>query len=348
MEKKIKELAQLVSGEIIGDEEVEVNGVGGADNAQANQITFALNKDFFQQAEKRAAAIVVNSKLAELETDKPLLVVDNPRLAFAKIANEFVVQPYYKPQISNQATVSPEAELGSNISIHSGVVIEAGAQIGDNVILAPGVYVGANAKIGQDSTLHPNVVVEHECQLGAEVEIHPGTVIGSEGYGFETGEEGHVKVPQFGNVIVEDKVEIGANVTVDRGATGSTIIGQGTKIDNLVHIAHNVEVGPECLIIAQVGIAGSAKIEERVTLAGQTGVAGHLTVGNNTTVATNSVVTNDIPAESFVSGYPAHSHRSERRIKASRKKLPKLLRRMRKLEKKVSQLEEELAKEEAE
>ncbi|AGB42313.1 UDP-3-O-(3-hydroxymyristoyl) glucosamine N-acyltransferase [Halobacteroides halobius DSM 5150] len=346
MGKKLKELARLVTGEVIGKEEIVINGVGGADNAQSNQITFAQNEKFLKEAEQRAAAVIINQKLSQLEINIPVIVVDNPRLAFAKIAKEFISCPYYNSQISKQAVISPQADVGTNVSIHPGVVIAEGAKVADDVVLAPGVYVGTNVRIEAGSILHPNVVVEHDCQLGERVEVHPGTVIGAEGYGFETSEEGHVKVPQFGDVIVEDDVEIGANVTIDRAATGSTVIGRGTKMDNLIHIAHNVEIGPECLIIAQVGVAGSAKVEERVTLAGQTGVAGHLTIEDNVTVATNSVVTNDISAGSFVSGYPAHDHRAERRIKASRKKLPQMRSKMRKLEKEVAQLKEKLSKEE--
>ncbi|GAB6137321.1 UDP-3-O-(3-hydroxymyristoyl)glucosamine N-acyltransferase [Halanaerobaculum tunisiense] len=342
MARRLKELAQLVNGQVIGNHQVEITGVGGADNAQVGQITFAQNEEFFVQAQENATAIIVNDELAQLNSNVPLIVVEQPRLAFAKIADLFMTEDYYDPQISEKATISSQAELGANLSIHPGVVIAADAEIADDVILAPGVYIGPNVTVGAGSIIHPNVVIERDCQLGSGVEIHPGTVVGSDGYGFETGPEGHVKVPQFGNVIVEDNVEIGANVTIDRGATGATVIGQGTKIDNLVHIAHNVELGAECLIIAQVGIAGSSQVGERVTLAGQSGVAGHLTIGEQTTVAADSVVTRDIPAESFVSGYPAHNHRQERRIKVARKKLPQLLKRIRELEGQVAELETEL------
>ncbi|MCK8816372.1 UDP-3-O-(3-hydroxymyristoyl)glucosamine N-acyltransferase [Natroniella sulfidigena] len=342
MGRKLKELAQLVTGEVVGDQDFEVEGVGGADNADSNQVTFALNQEFFQQAVQGAGAIIVTEDLVRDDVRQPLIVVENPRLAFAKIAKVFMPQPYERPEISKQAVVSPKAEIGEEVSIHPGVVIEAGAKIGDRVILAPGVYIGHDVEIGQDSIIHPNVVIEYECKLGNKVEVNAGAVIGCQGYGFETGANGHEKVPQFGNVVIEDRVELGANVTIDRAATGSTVIAQGTKVDNLVHIAHNVEVGADSLLIAQVGIAGSTKLGERVTLAGKSGVVGHLEIGDDVTVGAYSAVTNDVADDSFVSGYPAHDHRQERRIKAARKKLPQMMKKMRKLEKKVAQLEEKL------
>ncbi len=348
MVRNLDELSLVVSGRIVGDGSIKINGVGGADNAQNDEITFAQDKKFFKEAEENAAAIIVSEEFSNIKSNKPLLVVDNPRKAFARIAKLFMPQPYYRPGISEQAHISSQVELGDNVSIHAGVVIEAGAKIGNNVVLAPGVYVGHNVEIGADSTIHPNVVIEYDSQLGERVEVNSGAVIGCEGYGFETSDEGHIKVPQFGNVVIEDDVELGANVTVDRAATGATIVGQGTKIDNLVHIAHNVKIGPECLIIAQVGIAGSAEIGRRVTLAGKSGVVGHLTIGDNTTLAAYSVITHNVKSNSFLSGYPAHDHRKERRIKAARKRLPGMVKRMRRLESRISDLEEKLVREEEE
>ncbi|MFO7818965.1 MAG: UDP-3-O-(3-hydroxymyristoyl)glucosamine N-acyltransferase [Halanaerobacter sp.] len=337
MEYRLKDLADLVGGQLQG-EDIEIKGVGGAEDAEADEITFAQNEDYLAAAIESAGAVIVSQDLASEGLELPVLIVDNPRLAFSKIAHQFMAVPYQNFAIADEAVISPEAEIGSKVSIHPGVVIASGAEIGSGVILAPGVTIGADVTIGSGSILHPNVTVEHDCQIGAEVEINAGAVIGAEGFGFEEDEEGYVKVPQFGNVVVEDKVEIGANVTIDRGATGATRIGESTKIDNLVHIAHNVEIGPACLLIAQVGIAGSAQIGENVTLAGQSGVVGHLKIGANTTVAARGVVTNDIEPDSFVSGYPAHNHHQERRIKAARKKLPELRKRVRKLERKIKEL----------
>ncbi|MGM0369032.1 MAG: UDP-3-O-(3-hydroxymyristoyl)glucosamine N-acyltransferase [Bacillota bacterium] len=341
MRYRLEELAELVNGKVIGSN-IEISGVGGAENATEEELTFAQNKEYLDLARANAAAVLVAADLVTDSLEIPVIVVDNPRLSFSKVANKFMSQHHQNFVISDQAVIDDRAELGSEITVNPGVVIEEGAQIGDEVTLAAGVYVGKNVKIGSGSILYPNVVVEHDCELGSNVEINSGAVIGAEGFGYEEDETGYVKVPQFGNVVIEDEVEIGANVTIDRGATGSTIIGRGTKIDNLVHIAHNVQVGPECLIIAQVGIAGSATIDKRVTLAGKSGVVGHITVGQNTTLAANSVITHDIEPDSFVSGYPAHDHRQERRIKAARKRLPDMIKRIRTLENKISDLEEEL------
>jgi len=345
MRRTLKEIAKLVGGRVIGDEDIEIDGVGGAENANSGELTFALNEEFFQLAQQKAEAILVVESLAVGKNSKPLIIVDNPRLAFAKVANLFAFKPYYRPGINKNSNIDENTEIGENVSIHAGVTVEAGAKIGDNVVLAHGVYIGHNVTIGQDSIIHPNVVVEYDSQIGSRVEIHPNTVIGSEGYGFEPSEDGYIKIPQFGNVIIEDDVEVGSNVTIDRAATASTIVGQGTKIDNLVHIAHNVEIGSDCLIVAQVGIAGSAKIGNRVTLAGKSGVVGHLTVGDNTTLISNSVITNDVPPNSVISGYPAHDHRLERRIKVARKKLPALLKKVRQLEEEIKNMEEKLEKE---
>ncbi|MBM7556989.1 UDP-3-O-(3-hydroxymyristoyl)glucosamine N-acyltransferase [Halanaerobacter jeridensis] len=339
MKYNLKKLAELVDGQLQGTN-IEIDGVGGADNAAKTEISFAQNQEYLDLALANAGAVLITEDLAADEIETPVIIVENPRLAFSKIAHKFTTQPYQSFNIADEAVISDTAQLGSEVSIHPGVVIADGAQIGDEVILAPGVYVGQDVSIGEGTILYPNVTVERGSQIGSDVEINSGAVIGSEGFGFEEEEEGYVKVPQFGNVVIEDDVEIGANVTIDRGATGSTTIGRSTKIDNLVHIAHNVEIGPECLIIAQVGIAGSAKVERKVTLAGKSGVVGHITIGENTTVAANSTVTHDLEAESFVSGYPAHDHRQERRTKAARKKLPEMLKRIRKLEKRIEELEE--------
>lgn len=339
MAYRLKELAALVGGQLEGDN-IEINGVGGAENAAADEISFAQNEDYLSLAQEHAGAVLVSEELAQAKLDVPVIIVDNPRLAFAKIADKFTPSPYQNFKIADDAVISPTAEIGAEVSIHAGVVIAEEAELGDGVVLAPGVYVGKEATIEEGTIVHPNVTIERRSQIGAQVEINAGTVIGAEGFGFEEDEEGYAKVPQFGNVIIGDEVEIGANVTIDRGATGATTIGRSTKIDNLVHIAHNVEIGPECLIVGQVGISGSVEIGEKVTLAGQSGVVGHLKIGSNTTVAARGVVTHDIEAESFVSGYPAHNHRKERRIKAVRNKLPEMKKRLRKLEQKIAKLEE--------
>ncbi|MCK8824562.1 UDP-3-O-(3-hydroxymyristoyl)glucosamine N-acyltransferase [Fuchsiella alkaliacetigena] len=339
----LRELAELVGGRVVGENELEISGVGGVGDVQAGEITFAQTEEYFLKAEASPAAVIIVEE--DFESAKTLLRVDNSRLAFAKIAQEFTPQLYKTGQIHKTAVIADDVELGSGVSIGPQVTIESGVQIGDNTTLAAGVYIGREVSIGNETLIHPQVVVEHGTQLGSEVVVQAGTVIGSDGYGFESTEQGHYKVPQLGNVIIEDRVELGANVTVDRGATGDTVVGQGTKVDNLVHIGHNVKIGQNCLIVAQVGISGSVELEDWVTLAGQVGVVGHLKIGANTTIGGRSVVISDVPADSFYSGYPARDHKKEMRIKAARQKLPEMLKELRSLKKEVAKLRAQVEEE---
>ncbi|MFW6021987.1 MAG: UDP-3-O-(3-hydroxymyristoyl)glucosamine N-acyltransferase [Halanaerobiaceae bacterium] len=332
------ELAEYVSGELRGDPTLEITGVSGAKEGGKNDITFAENQSYFKDAENSAVTVIIVSENIE-KSSKTIIRTANPRLAYAKISKLFAPDVFYSPRISLSAEVSESATIGSNVSIHSGVIIDDNVEIGDNTIIAPGVYIGENTKIGSDTLIHPNVVIEYNSIIGSNVIIHSGTVIGSDGYGFVTTGDGHYKIHQLGNVIIEDDVEIGANVTVDRGASGPTVIGSGTKIDNLVQIAHNVKIGPMCLIVAQVGIAGSTELGEKVTMAGKTGSIGHLKIGNNATIASKGLVTKNIPEGVFYSGNPAHDHKEELREQASIRKLPELLKTIKKLEDRVKQLE---------
>ncbi|MFP4017395.1 MAG: UDP-3-O-(3-hydroxymyristoyl)glucosamine N-acyltransferase [Halanaerobiales bacterium] len=334
----VAELAEKVSGQVIGDSRREITGVSSISKSTSDKITFAENNKYIEQAvESNAGAIIVP---VDMQTDidkslKTLITVKNPRLAYAIVSALFAPEVFHNPGIHTSAVVSRSANIGRGVSIHPRVVIDDNAVIGDNTILAPGVYVGRGARIGDNTTIHPNVVIEYDTVIGSNVIIHGGTVIGSDGYGFVSTVNGHYKIPQLGNVIIEDDVEIGANVTVDRGTSGPTVIGQGTKIDNLVQIAHNVNIGPECLIIAQVGIAGSAELGKRVTLAGKTGVVGHIKIDDHVTIASNSIVTKPIPAGVFYSGNPAQDHKAELKEQAARRKLPELLKRIKRLEKEI-------------
>lgn len=333
-----RELAEIVSGEVIGDFNKLITGVAGVSESDQQEITFAENEKYLKAAEESNAGVIIVPE--NLKTSKKTIItVKNPRLAYAKIASLFAPDVFYKPGIHPSAVVSKSATIGNNVSIHPQVVIDDNVVIADNTVLAPGVYLGKGVKIGSNTIIHPNVVIEYNSIIGSDVIIHGGTVIGSDGYGFVSVVDGHHKIPQLGNVIIEDRVEIGANVTIDRGTSGSTVVGKGTKIDNLVQIAHNVKIGADCLIIAQVGIAGSAELGERVILAGKTGVVGHIKVADHVTVASNSLVTKDMPSAVFYSGSPAQDHKTELREQAARRKLPKLLKTVKKLEKKILQME---------
>ncbi|NLM98252.1 MAG: UDP-3-O-(3-hydroxymyristoyl)glucosamine N-acyltransferase [Halanaerobiaceae bacterium] len=340
----IAELADMVGGEVIGDLDLEIRGAAGVKEAGRKQITFAENEKVLRLAEEsEAAAIIVAQNITGCK--KTIIRVKNPRLAYAIVSSLFVPDVFYKSGRAPSAVISESAEIGQNVSIHPMVVIEDDVVIGDNSILAPGVFVGKGSRIGSNTIIHPNVVIEYNSIIGSNVIIHGGTVIGSDGYGFVSTEEGHYKIPQTGNVIIEDDVEIGANVTIDRGTSGPTVIGKGTKIDNLVQIGHNVRIGPECLIIAQVGIAGSTELGKRVVLAGKTGVVGHIKIADNTTVAAMSTVTKSIPPASFYSGNPAQSHKDELKEQAALRKLPLLIKTIKEMEKRIRILESELQNE---
>lgn len=337
----IAELARRINGKVLGDKTYLIYGVSGVSESTAKTITFAETKEYLAEALKsKAGAVIVPEGLTA--EGKNMIAVKNPRLAFARIAAIFAPDVFYRPGINPGSVIAESAVIGENVSIHSYVVIDEGAEIGDNVILAPGVYIGAGVKVGKGSILHPGVVVEYDTLIGSNVIIHSGTVVGSDGYGFVTDQDGHHKIPQLGKVIIEDDVEIGANVAIDRGTSGPTVIGRGTKTDNLIQLAHNVQIGEENLLVAQVGIAGSSKTGKRVILGGKAGVVGHLEIGNNTTVAAGSVVTKDTPSGVFYSGNPAQDHKKELREQAARRKMPQLLKRISRLEKKIEELEEKL------
>ncbi|MFW5980963.1 MAG: UDP-3-O-(3-hydroxymyristoyl)glucosamine N-acyltransferase [bacterium] len=343
MGKKIytaEDLAHKVNGNLVGDPDIKINAVAGINESCHNSITFAESKEYIEAARESSAGIIIVPRDVIIE-GKTIIQVLNPRLAYAIISSLFVSNIFYKPGIHPSAVISDSARVGQNVSIHPGAIIDENVKLSDDVIVAAGVYIGRDVRVGSNTIIHPNVVIEYGSDIGSNVIIHAGTVIGSDGYGFVSSEQGHQKIPQLGNVIIEDNVEIGANVTVDRGASGPTVIGSGTKIDNLVQIAHNVKIGEDCLIVAHAAIAGSTELGNRVTLAGKTGVIGHITIGDDAIIASDSTVTKDVPTAVFYSGKPAQEHKKELREQAARRKLPELLKTLKKLEKKINKLESE-------
>lgn len=339
--KTLKELADLLDGELVGSADLKIKGVAGLQEAEPGEISFLDSEKNLQQLEEsRGEAFIVPLNL-EGPAVKPLIKVPNPRLAFAKVLEIF--DPRKKEPLGVHPTVvlGQGVQLGENVSIGAGVVIGDKAVIGSGAIIYPQVYIGHGSIVGDNSILHPRVVVEDRVEIGKEVIIQSGAVIGSDGFGFVTvGKGEHYKVPHIGKVIVEDKVEIGANVTIDRGTVGNTVIGKGTKIDNLVHLAHNVVVGEGCFIVAQVGISGSTRIGNRVTLAGQAGSVGHISVGDDSVIAAKSGITNDVPAGSFYSGFPARPHRDQLKKDAAIGRLPETLKEIRTIKKRLEKLEQ--------
>ena len=284
---KLKDFAAIVKGVVQGDPETEITGVSGVMDAKAGDITFVSSAKYLGQArESKASCIIVKELIPDLKTSQ--LCTPNPYFAFAKAIECFYPAPTYPAGISDLAVVSGRVSLGKNISVYPSVFLSDDVSIGDGTVILPGVFVGEKTKIGKHCIIHPNVVIREGVYIGDRVIVHSGTVIGSDGYGytFEAGE--HYKIPQVGGVIIEDDVEIGSNVSVDRATMGNTVIGRGTKIDNLVQIAHNVKIGEKSLIMAMAAIAGSSEIGSYVTIGGQSALADHTVVDSGTMIAGKS------------------------------------------------------------
>ncbi len=334
------QLASLIGGTVIGDSSITLTGFAPAAAACPGDLTFAENDTYFERAEQSAAsAVLVDSPFSSKK--KALIKVPNARIGFAKAMALFFPEKQYQPGVHPSAVIAGSARIDRSAYIGPFCVIGEGVIIGANVVLQGGNYVGEGSHIGDDSRLFPNVVVYQNSQLGNRVRIHAGSVIGADGYGYVLDDGAHRKVPQVGNVVIHDDVEIGSNVTIDRGALGSTIIGRGTKIDNLVQIGHNVQIGEHSLIVAQTGVAGSTKLGDFVTLAGQVGIAGHLKIGSGVTIAAQSGIMHDIPDGQKWFGTPAQPDRKMKRQLLAMQQLPELLRRVSELERRLAQISAE-------
>jgi UDP-3-O-[3-hydroxymyristoyl] glucosamine N-acyltransferase len=344
MTHTLGELAVLLGGELRGPADLPIEGIAPIDQATPREITFITQRRFARLVDQsRAAAFIASQEYAGLA--RPLIIVPHPYLAYARVAACFAPPVTRWPGISDLAYLGPDVTLGQEVSIAPLVFIGAGAHLGDRVTIMPGCVIGEAVQIGADTLIHPNVTILERCRVGERCIIHSGTVIGSDGFGFVPGETGHVKIPQLGTVVIGDEVEIGANCTIDRGALGATRVGRGVKMDNLVHLAHNVEVGENSFLVAQVGVSGSTKLGKGVTLAGQVGVAGHLELGDGVQVGAQSGVNHSIASGQTVSGSPARPHREWLRIMGHLPKLPELAQRLKRLEQDVSELSAKLKQE---
>ncbi|OGR91615.1 MAG: UDP-3-O-(3-hydroxymyristoyl)glucosamine N-acyltransferase [Elusimicrobia bacterium RIFCSPLOWO2_01_FULL_59_12] len=333
------EIAQAVRGLIEGDGTIRIEGAAGLEEATERHISFFHNPKYSIHLEKtKAGAILLsnNTNGLLLPSGKTLIRVPNPPMAFAQVLALFERRQLHHPApgIHPQAVVSPQANIGPGAAIGPLTVVEEGAHIGAGSVLYSGCYIGARVRIGENCLVYPNVVLREDTQLGARVVVQPGAVLGSDGYGFATQGGTHHKIPQIGKVVVEDDVEIGANVTIDRATTGETRIGAGTKIDNLVHIAHNVHIGKNCLIVAQVGISGSTRIGDQVTLAGQAGIVGHITIGDGAVIGAQAGVIGDVEPGAVLWGTPARPHRETMKLQAIFGKLPEIYDALKALKKK--------------
>ncbi|MCX8118813.1 MAG: UDP-3-O-(3-hydroxymyristoyl)glucosamine N-acyltransferase [Desulfobacterota bacterium] len=342
MGRKLKELAEWVGGELAGDGEIEITGAASIDEAQGGQITFVAHPKYLKKLETTQASAVVVSKGVSF-AGKPLILTSNPQLAFAKILALLVSKPYEAGGIDPRAHIAPSTQLGKDLTLFPWVYVGERCKIEDRVTLYPGVFVGDDSVIGEDSILYPNVTVYPGSVIGKRVILHSGVVIGADGFGYVKEGNRNVKIPQIGRVIIEDDVEIGANSTVDRATLGQTVIRRGVKIDNLVTVAHNVEIGEDSILVAQVGIAGSTKIGKNVILAGQVGVVDHLEIGDNVRVGAQSGVAQNLPPDQAFTGSPAQPHREWLRTMATLVKLPEMKKSLAEIEGRLKRIEAELS-----
>ena len=344
MVKTLKDINELIDGELLGDGEIEITGVSGIKEARKQEITFVANSRYLSEIEHtQASAIIVGQDIPY--KGKPLIRVANPYFAFVKVLELFAWRKRKTAYgIHETAILGDNVQIGDMVSIQAYTYIGDNVQIGDGTIISPFVYIGDDTKIGSETLVYPNVTIREDIEIGDRVILHSGVVIGSDGFGFASVSDRHHKIPQIGTVIIEADVEIGANTTVDRATmtNGATIVKRGTKLDNLIQIAHNVVIGEDCCIAAQTGIAGSTELKDRVTMAGHSGAVGHITIGEDSTVFAKSAVTKDLPAGSYVSGFPAENHAHQLRIQASLRRMPEMLQAFARLQERVARLEAEL------
>ena len=344
----IEQLAQRIGATVRGDNAIAVNGCAGLDEAHSDQVSFLANRRYLRSlGETGAAAVIVCPEDARYAPqDMTLLITDDPYYAFRQAAvalHGFRDQP--KPGISDQAIIDPTAQVGSGCHIAPLAYVGPGAKVGDRCVVYPHCYIGPHAAIGDDCILYPNVTIYDDCRLGCRVTLHAGCVIGQDGFGYATHQGQHHKIPQIGNVVIEDDVEMGAGCTVDRATVGSTRIGRGTKFSDLVAIGHGAKIGQHNLLVAQVGIAGSTRTGDYVVMGGQAGVAGHLEIGDGVQIAAKAGVINDLPGGGQYGGQPARPMNQTKRSVLAVSRLPEAVQEIRQLQKRVTELEARFAAE---
>lgn len=333
-------ISLLVAGEVSGNPNTVISGVGSVDDAREGDVVLAEDEAYFRKALKtRAACIICGLKASADLNGRTVVRVENPGEAFASVLELFKGEEALPDVgVGCGSVVERDVILGEGVRIAPNCYVGRGAALGDGCVLFPNVYIGEGVRVGRETRLHPGVTVYASCSIGDRAILHAGVVIGADGFGYRPGPKGLSKLPHAGTVVIGDDVEIGANSAVDRAKTGATVIGRGTKIDNLVHIAHNVRIGEHCVVVALSGVAGSAKIGSGVTLAAQSGVRDHVKIGDGVVVAARSGVINDIEAGLTVSGFPAREHKIDMRAQAAALRLPDILERLRALEREVKTL----------
>jgi UDP-3-O-[3-hydroxymyristoyl] glucosamine N-acyltransferase len=335
----LEEFAALTGAKVKGDSQIRIYGVGSLEDAREDQLSFAMDERYLQRVSTcRAAALIVPPTLEHLE--QPLLISTQPYLTMARVAQLFAEPPFLPNEVHPAACVGEGTHLGDEVRIGPLAQVGRRCRIGNGTRVYGGAYLGCDVEVGDHCLIYPNVTVLDRCQIGNRVVIHSGTVVGSDGFGFAQDEKGrHVKIPQGGIVQIDDDVEIGANCTIDRGTFGRTWLQRGTKIDNLVQIAHNVVIGEHAIIISQVGISGSTRIGKHVVLAGQVGVVGHIEIGDGARIGAQSGVGGSVKAGADMTGSPVMPHKEWLKMITVLKRLPELRQELRQLKTKVQAME---------
>ncbi len=342
MKKSVGEIANIVGGELCGDANLVISGFAGLKEAKEGDLSFVANVKYAPLAEKTLASVIIIPRDLSVP-GKTFIRAENPSLAFSKIVSLFMEEKIIPlTGIHPTAVVDKTAKLSRGVALGPHVVIEPGAIVGENTAIYAGTYIGRDTVIGRDCLIYPNVTIRESISLGDRVIIHSGTVIGADGFGYVSIDGKHQKIPQVGTVVIEDDVEIGACVTIDRARFDKTIVGRGTKIDNLVQVAHNVVIGEGALIAGQAGISGSVTIGRGAILAGQAGIAGHLTIGEGAIVSAKAGVAKSIPPHTQVTGYPARPIEKMMEVNAHLQLLPKYVKTIQDLKKRVEELEKKL------
>jgi UDP-3-O-[3-hydroxymyristoyl] glucosamine N-acyltransferase len=341
MEARLQDVARLIGATLEGDPEAVVGNLAGIEKAGPGDLAFVANPKYARFIPMTGATAIICAPTITAP-GKNLLKVDNPYLAYAKVM-QFVFPPKkHSGEVDSRAFIGRDVQLGANVTIYPFAYIGDGCQIGDNTAIYPNCCIGEQVKIGRDTLIYSNVTIRERCVIGSRAIIHAGTVIGSDGFGYAKDGAKYFKIPQVGIVQIDDDVEIGANAAIDRAAMGKTWVQRGTKIDNLVQVAHNVVIGEDSVIVSQVGISGSTKIGNRATLAGQAATVGHITIGDDVIIGARGAASSDIPAGQIVSGAPHMPHRQWLRVTNCIPRLPEMRRTITDLERRVAELEKEL------
>lgn len=344
MQIPLKEIANFINGKIIGDEKLIINSVARIDEAKSGQLSFIYLPAYEKyQDSTNASALIVKPDLKKTRQDLTYIEVEFPDKAFFSIISKYFAPKFELSGIDKSAFVSPLAKIGNNVAIGKNVVISDGCVIGDNTKIFHNTTLFENVEIGSECIIFSNISIRENCRIGNRVIIHSGTVIGSDGFGYQKNGSGqYVKIPQIGNVVIEDDVEIGSNVSVDRAAMGSTIIKKGTKLDNLIQIAHNVVIGENTAISAQSGVSGSTKIGNNCILAGQVGVADHTEICDGVILMAQSGVSKNISKPGFYFGSPIKEHKTALKLEAHIRNLPDYAEKIKKLESIVKNLQDQI------